>query len=257
MPRSQPRIIQNQLLACLPPDALAAMLPRLNLVALIPRQPIYAAGVEMEAVYFPTAGMISLVASLDDGMQAEVGVIGREGMLGVSILSGVATSFTDAMVQMPGAAWRMTAADLGRELRCNPPLRPLLSRYGEALQAQIMQTAACNVLHTLEQRLVRWLLMVQDRGDGDELALTQDFMAVMLGVQRPTLTLAAGVLQRAGLIRYARGHLTVLDRPGLEAACCECYGAVRQRFAVLLGGGEPKDTTVGANGGRLARVVVS
>lgn len=257
MPRSKTPVIQNQLLASLPLDALAGMLPRLDLVALKPRQPIYASGEAMTAVYFPEAGMVSLVANLDNGMQAEVGVIGREGMLGGSILSGVATSFTEAMVQIPGAAWRMTTADLGHELKCNPPLRPLLSRYGEALQAQIMQTAACNVLHTLEQRLVRWLLMVHDRSDSDELALTQDFMAMMLGVQRPTLTLAAGVLQRAGLIRYARGHLTVLDRPALEVASCECYDAVRQRFAALLGDRDALGTTAGGEGNGLARVTLS
>ena len=235
MARRQPRVTHNRLLASLSPDALAGMLPTLHLVALRPGQPIYTPGAAMAAVYFPAAGMVSLIANLDDGVQAEVGAVGREGMLGGSILSGVGTSFTEATVLTPGAAWRMTSADLRRGLEASPHLGPLLSRYGEALQAQVMQTSACNALHTLEQRLVRWLLMAHDRNDGDELALTQELMATMLGVQRPTVTVAAGVLQRAGLIRYARGRLTVLDRPGLEAASCECHGAIRRRSAMLLG----------------------
>ena len=139
------------------------------------------------------------------------------------------------MVQLPGAALRMGAGAFRRELEVSAPLRALLLRYNEALQAQVMQTAACNGRHGLEQRLARWLLVARDRAEGDELALTQDFVAMMLGVHRPSVTVTAGILQRAGLIRYANGHITLLDRPGLEAAACECYGAVRQRFATLLG----------------------
>ena len=199
----------------------------------------------MEAVYFPEAGMVSLIAILDNGTQAEVGVVGREGMLGGSILSGVGTSFTEATVQIAGTAWRLATADLRRGLEASPHLGPLLSRYGEALQAQIMQTSACNALHILEQRLVRWLLMAHDRSGGDELVVTQDLMALMLGVQRPTLTLAAGVLQRAGLVRYARGRLTVLDRPGLEAASCECYAAIRRRSSALFGNDVRGGTALG------------
>ena len=168
-------------------------------------------------------------------MQAEVGIIGREGMLGMSLLSGVDTSFVEAMVQMPGTALRMGMTEFRRELETNAPFRAVLLRYNEALQAQVMQTAACNGRHELEQRLARWLLMARDRADGEELPLTQEFMAMMLGVHRPSITVTAGILQRAGLIRYSGGRVTLLDRSSLEAASCECYGAVKQRFATLLG----------------------
>ena len=227
--------VRNRLLVTLSDDVLAVLLPKFSHVALPLRQELYRAGDEIEAVYFVESGVISLVANLEDGMQAEVGLIGREGMLGASLLSGVETSFVEAMVQMSGSAWRMAAVPFRRELDTNPALRPLLLRYNEALQAQVMQTAACNGRHNLEQRLARWLLMAADRSDGDELPLTQEFMAMMLGVHRPSITITAGILQRAGLIQYSGGRISVLDRPSLEAAACECYGAVRRRYAALLG----------------------
>jgi CRP-like cAMP-binding protein len=226
---------RNHLLSSLPHDALRQLLPKLHPVDLIARQGIYAPDERIEAVYFPQSGMFSLVARLEDGMQAEVGVVGHEGMLGIALLSGVDTSFSESMVQMPGTALRMAAGEFRHELETNVPFRTVLLRYNEALQAQIMQTAACNGHHGLEQRLARWLLMAHDRADGDELPLTQDFTAMMLGVHRPSVTVSAGVLQRAGLIRYANGHVAVLDRPSLEAASCECYDAVRRRFSALLG----------------------
>jgi CRP-like cAMP-binding protein len=225
----------NGLLASLPPDMLAPLLPKFTSVVLSMRQGLYSPDGPIEAVYFPESGMISMLANLEEGAQVEVGVVGHEGMLGVPLLSGVETSFVEAMVQMPGTALRMGARAFRAEVEANAPFRMLLLRYGEALQAQVMQTAACNGRHGLEQRLARWLLMAHDRSDGDELPLTQDFLAMMLGVHRPSITVTAGILQRAGLIRYASGLITVLDRPSLEAAACECYGAVRRRFASLLG----------------------
>ena len=237
MPQSTP--VRNCLLASLPPDVLAGLLPKLSPVALAMRQPLYSPDAAVEAIYFPESGMISLVATLDDGMQAEVGIVGREGMLGMSLLSGEQTPFIESMVQMPGAALRMAVRDFRHELDANAPFRTLLLRYNEALHAQVMQTAACNGRHGLEQRLARWLLMAHDRADGDELPLTQDFMAMMLGVHRPSITVTAGILQRAGLIRYAGGRVTVIDRPSLEAASCECYGAVQRRFSTLLGAATP------------------
>lgn len=230
-----PPAIRNRLLASLPPGVLASLLPKLGFVALAMRQPIYSQGEPIEAVYFPDAGMLSLVANLDDGMQAEVGIVGHEGMLGIPLLAGIETSFIESMVQLPGSGWRMSAPDFRHALDAHAPLRALLLRYSEALQAQVMQTAACNGRHGLEQRLARWLLMAHDRADGDELALTQEFIAMMLGVHRPSITVTAGILQRAGLIRYAGGRVTVLDRASLEAASCECYGTVARRFAALLG----------------------
>ncbi len=232
-PQSAP--VRNQLLASLAPDALAALLPRLTSVVLVTRQGLYTPDTPIEAVYFPESGMVSLVDNLEDGMRAEVGVIGREGMLGMPLLAGVDSSFVEAQVQMSGTALHMGAQAFSEELEANAPLRRLLLRYNEALQAQVMQTAACNANHDLEQRLARWLLMAHDRAEGDELPLTQEFMALMLGVHRPSITVTAGILQRAGLIRYAAGRVTVLDRASLEAAACECHGAVRRRFAALLG----------------------
>lgn len=231
----QPASIRNCLLAALPPDVLAPLLPKLSHVVLTMRQGLYNPDEAIEAAYFPESGMVSLIANLDDGVQAEVGIVGREGMLGVPLLSGTEISFVESMVQVPGTAWRMGAREFRRELDANAPLRMLLLRYSEALQAQVTQTAACNGRHGLEQRLARWLLMAQDRVGEDELPLTQEFMAMMLGVHRPSITVTAGILQRAGLIRHSNGRVTVLDRPSLESASCECYGAVRRRFAALLG----------------------
>lgn len=233
-------ILQNDaagsgLLASLPPDVLNPLLQKLTPVPLNLRDMLYRADGPMEAVYFVTSGMISLVSNLEDGMQAEVGIIGREGMLGMSLLSGMNTSFVEAMVQLPGTALRMGAREFRQEVEVNAALRQALLRHSEALQAQVMQTAACNGRHGLEQRLARWLLMAHDRVDGDELHLTQDFIAMMLGVHRPSITVTAGILQRAGLIRYMAGRITILDRSSLEASACECYAAVRRRFAVILG----------------------
>jgi CRP-like cAMP-binding protein len=214
---------------------LAGLLPKLDLVVLTLRQEFYNPDAAIKAVYFPEAGMFSLVANLADGMQAEVGIIGREGMLGGSLLSGINTPFIEAIVQMPGTALRMTIRDFQNEVDTNAPFRSLMLRYNEALQAQIMQTAACNGRHGLEQRLARWLLMAHDRADGDQLPLTQELMAMMLGVHRPSITVTARILQRAGLIDYSGGRVTIIDRARLAAACCECYSVVQRRFTTLLG----------------------
>lgn len=232
--------VHNQLLAALPPAVLKRLLPNLSRVALPLRQGLYHPDAPIDAVYFPETGMISLVANMDDGMQAEVGLIGREGLLGVPLLLGVDTSFVEAVVQLPGAALRMGVREFRHELEVNASFRTLLLRYNEAQQAQLMQTAACNGRHALEQRLARWLLMAHDRSAGDELPVTHDLMAMMLGVHRPSVTVAAGALQRAGLIRYSGGRVTVLDRPGLEATSCECYASVKRRFTALLGMTSPK-----------------
>ena len=225
---------RNALLAALPPDALQRLLPRLTPVRLQLRHILYHANGPIDAAYFVTAGMVSMVTNLEDGMQAEVGIVGREGMLGMSLVAGVQTSFVETMVQLDGAALRIPARDLVQELDSNLPLRRILLRHTEALAAQVMQTAACNGRHGLEERLARWLLMAHDRADGDDLHLTQEFMAMMLGVHRPSVTITAGTLQRAGLIRYLAGRVTILDRPSLEAASCECYATVRNRLAAIM-----------------------
>jgi CRP-like cAMP-binding protein len=227
--------VHNRLVAALPADVLAGLLPKLAPVALTMRQPVHNPEAPIEAVFFPESGMFSLVAVLEDGTHAEVGLIGREGVLGISLLSGIETPYIESMVQMPGTALRMGVRDFLHEMEATPPFRALILRYNEALQAQIMQTAACNGRHGLEQRFARWLLMARDRADADALPLTQEFMAMMLGVRRPSITVTAGILQRAGLIRYAGGRVTILDRASLEAASCECYDAVKRRFTTLLG----------------------
>lgn len=229
------RAAHNQLLAALPPPVLKRLLPSLCRVALSFRQGLYRPDTPIDAIYFPEAGMISLLANMDDGTQAEVGVIGREGLLGVPLLQGVDTSFVEAVVQLPGTALRMGLRNFRHELEVSASFRTLLLRYNEAQQAQVMQTAACNGHHALGQRLARWLLMAHDRSAGNQLLVTQDLMAMTLGVHRPSLTVAAGALQRAGLVRYSGGRITVLNRPGLEAASCECHALVKRRFAALLG----------------------
>jgi CRP-like cAMP-binding protein len=230
---SQSAAVRNHLLASLPPETWAHLAPKLSLVSLDMRQVLYVQEGAIDAVYFLESGMASMVSNLVDGGQAEVGIIGREGMLGIALISGIDTSFVEFMVQIPGTAFRIGAREFRQELDTNLSLRMLLLRYNEALQAQIMQTAACNGRHGLEQRLARWLLMAHDRAEDDQLPLTQDFMAMMLGVHRPSITVVAGVLQRAGLVHYASGRITILDRASLEAASCECYGIVRRRFATL------------------------
>ena len=234
-PVPHPSVVRNHLLAALPAGVLAQLLPELRPVTLDLRQVLYAADAPIEAVYFHEAGWTSMLAHLEDGLTAEVGLVGREGMVGLPLAFGVETSFVEAMVQGPGTALRMEAAAFRHALDAHPALRTLLFRYGEFMHAQVTQTAACNGNHGLEQRLARWLLMTHDRANGDEMPMTQEFLATMLCVHRPSVTVAARILQRASLIRYGSGAITVVDRPGLEAAACECHGNVRRQYQKLLG----------------------
>lgn len=227
--------VRNGILAALPAGVLAALLPRLQPVALGFRKVLHAAGAPIEAVYFHEEGWTSMIAQLDDGLTAEVGLIGREGMVGLPLAFEVETTYVEAMVQGPGTGLRMEAGAFRHALDEHPALRVLLLRYGEFMHAQVTQTAACNGNHGLEQRLARWLLMSHDRATGDELPMTQEFLAMMLCVHRPSVTVAARILQRAELIRYGHGSITVLDRLGLEAASCECYKMVRRYYDQLLG----------------------
>jgi CRP-like cAMP-binding protein len=188
----------------------------------------------IEAVYFVERGWISMVAHLDGGMQAEVGLVGPEGIVGLPLVMGVSTIFADTYVQADGEALSMEAGLFKRELEQHPALFQLLLRYSEARQAHLMQSTACNGHHSVEQRLARWILMAHDRTEGDELRLTHEFLSIMLCVQRQSVTVAARALQRAGLIRYAQGHIVVLDRAGLEDASCACYRAVQDRFEEVL-----------------------
>jgi CRP-like cAMP-binding protein len=228
-------VVKNRLLGVLPPEVLARLLPRMRSFSLTVRETLITPDVPIEAVYFVESGWVSLVATLDNGMQAEVGLIGREGMVGLPLITGIETAFVEAFVQADGSALSMEAGAFRQAMEAEPELRNRLFRYQEAMHSQTTQTAACNGHHDLEQRLARWLLMAHDRADGDEFQMTQEFLSLMLCVYRPSVSTAASTLQRAGMIRYGRGHITVLDRMGLEATACDCYATVNRRFNRLLG----------------------
>jgi CRP-like cAMP-binding protein len=218
-----------------PVEELALIVPRLERVECSLRQILLAPEQPIQGVYFPENGWTSLIALLADGGAAEVGHAGREGMIGLPILYGAESGSVEAMVQAPGTALRMSAEAFRETLEQCPAFNALLLRYALTFSEEVAQTAACNGRHVLEQRLARWLLMAHDRADSDDFPMTQDFMAMMLSVQRPGVTIAARQLQAAGHIRYGRGTITVLDRQGLENAACECYFTIRRRSEAVLG----------------------
>jgi CRP-like cAMP-binding protein len=189
----------------------------------------------IETVYFPTSGLISFVTTTEEGTTLEVAIVGREGMLGIPIVLGGETAFNDATVQIPGSGLRISASILRQEVQTNPQLRAILLRYVQASLNSARQSAACNSAHLLNQRLARWLLSARDRCGDDQLPLTHEFVAMMLGARRPGITVAAQSLQSAGLIRYARGRITIIDARGLRVAACECYGVIKREYARLLG----------------------
>jgi CRP-like cAMP-binding protein len=234
--RNQPTLApHNRLLAALPPEDLARLRPRLRPVELEFDRTIYSVDGSIEALLFVESGMVSLLATLEGGEQVEVGIAGREGLVGLPLVLGDDRSPVEARVQMEGTALRLSAAALQDEMESSPALRKLLLRYAQAFQIQVTLSAACNARHVIEQRLARWLLLAHDRAGEDEFAMTHEFMALMLGVRRPGVTIAANTLQKAGLIQYGRGRITITDRPSLEAASCECYHVTRREFARLLG----------------------
>jgi CRP-like cAMP-binding protein len=183
----------------------------------------------VEKVYFPLSGVISLISVMEDNRVVETAMVGREGAVGAFGGLGPWNAFTRAVVQLPGMAVVIPVSSFQTVVAQRERIRNLILRYKEALLAQVQQTAACNALHPLEERLARWLLQALDRADDPELPLTQEFIAQMLGVRRTTVTMIASQLQEAGMIRYHRGHIAVLDRSRLEEAACECYSAIRRR----------------------------
>jgi CRP-like cAMP-binding protein len=231
-PTSTPR---NRLLAALPADDLARLRPRLEAVELPFRQVLHAPGKPITSVYFPETGYVSMLTYMEDGDAAEVGMIGPEGMIGLPVLLGADHDDIEAMVQSPGTALRMDAQAFREDLERIPAFRTLLLRYALVHHGQVARTAACNGRHHIDQRLARWLLMAHDRSEGDEFAMTHEFLSMMLGVRRAGITVTAGTLQKAGLIRYNRGRIEVTDRPGLESVACECYGIVRRASDRLFG----------------------
>jgi CRP-like cAMP-binding protein len=233
-PPYPPNPQQNHLLAALPEAEYELLLPHLERVQLPLGKTLSESGGQMNTVYFPTTAIVSLLHVLGNGSSAEIAVVGREGVVGIALFMGGATMPSRAVVQSEGHAYCMKGDLLNHEFNHNPALQHLLMRYIMALLAQMAQTAACNRHHSVDQQLCRWLLLSLDRLSGNELNMTQELIADMLGVRREGVTEAAGKLQDAGLIRYSRGRLTVLDRTGLEARVCECYQVVKKEFTRLL-----------------------
>jgi CRP-like cAMP-binding protein len=225
---------QNHLLDALPARDFERLAPHLELIPLRLGDVLYEPGVRLRHVYFPTTSIVSLLYVMEDGASAEIAVVGNEGILGISLFMGGETTPSRAVVQSAGHGYRLKAQLLKDEFGRFGPLMHLLLRYTQALITQMAQTAVCNRHHSVDQQLCRWLLLSLDRLSSNELSMTQELIANMLGVRREGVTEAAGKLQDAGLIRYRRGKITVLDRPALEARACECYEVVRVEFDRLL-----------------------
>jgi CRP-like cAMP-binding protein len=225
---------QNHLLAALPTAEFEALAAHLELVPMRLGQMLYEPGEQLQHAYFPTTSIVSLHYVMESGASAETAGVGNEGMLGVSLFMGGDTTPSSAVVQTAGHAYRLERRLLKQEFERGGLLQRLLLRYTQALLTQLAQTAVCNRHHSLEQQLCRWLLLTLDRLPSNELVMTQELVASMLGVRREGITVAAGDLQRAGYISYRRGHIAVLNRSGLEASTCECYAVVKKELNRLL-----------------------
>lgn len=239
MPRktSQPLSprISNKLLAALPARAYKRLIPHLETVPLIFKAIIHGEGEAVRHVYFPGEGLVSLLVVTRDGTASEVGLVGNEGMVGLSALLGVDSAPGREIVQMPGTGVRMKAKLMRAEFKRGGALQDLLLLYAHTLFTQVSRSTACIASHMVKERLCRWLLMTHDRAQGDMFEITQEFMAAMLGVTRAVVTRAAGGLQREKLIRYSRGKMTILDRRGIEARSCDCYASVKEEYRRVLG----------------------
>jgi CRP-like cAMP-binding protein len=226
---------QNLLLAALPAEILEQISPHLERVPLLLGQVLYESGGQLHHVYFPTTSILSLHYIMESGASAEIAGVGNEGVLGISLFMGGNTTPSRAMVQAGGFSYRLKRQVMMDEFNRAGPMMRLMLRYTQALMTHMSQTAVCNRHHSVEQQLCRWLLLNLDRLPTNELTITQELIAGMLGVRREGITETAGNLQRAGLISYRRGHITVIDRSGLETHACECYGVVKKEFHRLLG----------------------
>ena len=231
-PPHQPN--ENHLLAALPTAELERLEPHLELIHMPLGDVLCESGGRLHYVYFPTSAIVSLHYILENGASSEIAGVGNEGMLGISLFLGGETTPSWATVQTAGYGYRLKAALMLQEFNHAGPVQRLLLRYTQALIMQISQTAVCNRHHTIEQQLCRWLLLTLDRLNSQELTMTQELIASMLGVRREGITEAAGKLQNAGIIRYRRGHIMVLDRYGLETHVCECYSVVKKEFDRLF-----------------------
>ncbi len=224
----------NHLLAALPEAEWTRWLPQLESVKLALGSVLYESGTQQTHIYFPTTAIISLLYVMESGASAEIAVVGNEGAVGISLFMGGESTPSRAVVQSAGQGFRLKAEEIKDEFNRSGPVMHVLLRYTQALITQMAQTAVCNRHHSLDQQLCRWLLLSMDRLDGNELVMTQELIANMLGVRREGVTEGALKLQRAGLIRYSRGHITVLDRKGLENRTCECYAVVKKEYDRLL-----------------------
>lgn len=227
--------VQNRLLAALPPEEYERLAPQLHQVSFSLGQVVYEFGGQLDYVFFPTDSIVSLLYTMENGTSAEMGLTGNDGVVGIALFMGGGTMPNRAVVQSAGSAIRMKAKVLQDEFALGGKFQQLLLRYTQALITQISQTAVCNRLHSVEQQLCRWLLLSHDRIQSDELIMTQELIADMLGVRREGVTVAAGRLQDSGAISYVRGHITILDREKLEETVCECYRVVKDEFDRLLG----------------------
>jgi len=231
-PSQDPRL--NHILDALPKMEQERLFPHLKLVPMPLGMVVYESGATLRHIYFPTNSIVSLLYVMQDGASAEIAVVGNEGAVGVSLFMGGETTPSRAIVQSAGWAYRMTGARLKQEFNRHGEMLHILLRYTQSLITQMAQTAVCNRHHSLDQQLCRWLLLSLDRLRGDELKMTQELIANMLGVRREGVTEAAGKLQKSGVIRYSRGKITVLDRPQLESLSCECYAVVKKESDRLL-----------------------
>jgi CRP-like cAMP-binding protein len=231
-PVGEPR--ENKLLAALPDAEWDRIKPQLKPVPMPLGEVLYESGVQLDHVYFPTTSIVSLLYILADGASAEIAVVGNDGLVGIALFMGGETTPSRAVVQSEGWAYRLKGQVLKDEFTRGGAVQYLLLRYTQALITQMAQTAVCNRHHSIDQQLCRWLLLSLDRLTSDELTMTQELIANMLGVRREGVTEAAGKLQAAGLVQYNRGRIAVVDRPGLEARCCECYTVVKRESDRLL-----------------------
>jgi CRP-like cAMP-binding protein len=235
MTRLDQSSIRNEILLSLPAEDFGLLRPYLQLVDLPLKKTLIVPDEPIRHVYFPDQGVASMLALLEGGGSVEVGMIGRDGMVGIHILLGVDTVNQECVVQIPGAGWRMEVAAFRETAIRSRSLSSSLHRFTMAFLLQVSQTAACNAAHQLDERLARWLLMTHDRADGDQLPLTHEYLSIMLAVRRSGVTTAAGALQKAGIIRYASGHITILNREALEMSSCECYRAVKDQSDFIFG----------------------
>jgi CRP-like cAMP-binding protein len=218
-------------------DERARLIPHLHYTKLSLGDVIYEPGARLDYLYFPTTSVVSLLDTMENGTTAEMGLAGNDGVVGIALFLGGDTTPNRAVVQLAGGAYQMPAEALRQEFARGGPLQYLLLRYTQALITQISQTAVCNRLHSVEQRLCRWLLLSRDRVETDDLLMTQEYISNMLGGRRESVTVAAGRLQDLGLIHYSRGHIRIVDRSGLEATGCECYRIVKDEYSRIFSAG--------------------